>query len=474
MEYIRDGVLAIDRQGNTTGMNPAAVAIFGNSARHMPLPYILPSLSKQELTNLIHAEIPTEKEVLLSSGGQTRTLRIRSQPSKGIIILLVSDVTDLVHHREQARRTAYVQLIGHMAKGVANDFNDLLCGISGHASLLARQNLKTINIPASAAAIQDCAGRGMLLARQLMQFSTPSTGETIATLQTAQHINAGIDLLKACLPSDWTFECAVDSDVAPVNIPPVQLEHLVQSLGLVTADASSSIHHLSITLSKPDGDSADTNTAAVLTIAAPSLPTNDEIRIPQSMDQTGVIDAVINALILQAGGTYEHYATAGGSSVYRLLIPEADPAILAAESPTALAMGLEAYASNWHILIDSDLLGSDGCIHYLRNAGTQVQSVQGLVDVLSAIEGDSHLDAIALSSGILGDNQIGLLKAISRLCPRAGIVVQQREIHNDNGAEIVYVPEHVTPLQLLHAMIEARNRIRTNLRNRMDSSIIRT
>jgi len=458
MDYIRDGVVAIDRQGRITGMNPAAVAIFGDSARHTPLTSACPLFPGSDLQAILQSEVPLEREAEIADGGRMRTLRLRSQPSQGIVILLMSDVTDLVRNRERAKRTAFVQLIGHMAKGVANDFNDLLCGISGHAALLARSSIRAINIPASASAIQDCANRGMLLARQLMQLSEPGLGENVASVQTARHIHAGIELLKSSLPNDWTIESAVESDVAPVNIPPVQLEHLVQSLGLVTADAAPSLRHLSVSLAKPDPGIPDALTAAVLTIAAPSQPNASEKLIPLNMEDAGVITSVISSLILQAGGTIEGFSAAGGATVYRVRLPEADAASLAAESPEALALGLEAYAANWHILIDRDMHGSQVCNDYLRHAGIHVRQVQGIVNILSAMEGDDHLDAIVLGSGILGEDRTGLLKAIARLCPRTGIVVQQRDIRDDGIPGIVYVPEHVTPTQLLHAMIEARSR----------------
>jgi len=466
MDYISDGVVALDRQGRVTGLNPAAAAILGESVRGLPLTHIAAPVSEPQMQTLLHTKSPVELETVLSLNGESKTLRIRSQPSDGILILLVSDVTTLVHQREQTRRTAFLQLVGHMAKGVANDFNDLLCGISGHAGLLMRQKLANTDVTASAGAIQDCANRGILLARQLMQLSGADTGATAAaTAATARHISTGIDLLEAGLPPEWTIERDIDPEITPVNIPPIQIEHLVQSLGLATIDSTTSSPVLSIRLSKPDAAQharLQAPVAAVLTISPAPLQDHHNLPAAQDMASAGVIPSVISTLLQQSGGLLERYTGTDGRSFYQALLPEADPATLTTESADALVLGLAAYAVNWHILIDEDIEGADGCILYLNNAGIRTLHARGITHILGAIENEDRLDAMALRASVLGDDQRSLLKAIFKLTPKTGIVLQQARAGEAAAMPgVVYVPEPVTPDQLLHAMIEARSRIRT-------------
>lgn len=465
MDYIRDGVVALDRQGRVTGLNPAATAILGESARGLLLTEIEAPISDQQMQLLLHAESPVEIETLRTQDGESRTLRIRSQPSNGILILLVSDVTNLVRQREQTRRTAFLQLVGHMAKGVANDFNDLLCGIAGHAGLLTRQGNGKADIPASANAIQDCANRGILLARQLMQFADGENSEISATACTARHISNGIELLKAALPPDWSLDGDIDPDTAPVNIPPIQLEHLVQSLGLAAVDNTAGNNYLAIRLSKPDEKNRArliSPVAGVLTIATAPLPNDDVTPIAQDSDASGVILSVVSALLQQAGGMLDRYADGDGNVFYQVLLPEADPAALTDDSAEALVLGLAAYAANWHILIDEDIAGADDCIRYFDQAGIHTLHTSGIAHILGAIENEDHLDAMALGEHVLGDDQHSLLKAISKLTPKTGIVLQQSlESGHDANPGVVCVPAPVIPDQLLHAMIEARSRIRS-------------
>lgn len=469
MDYIRDGVVALDRQGRITGLNPAAAAILGESARGLSLTHLDAPVSEQQVQTLLHTDSPVEIETLLSRReGDTRMLRIRSQPSKGILILLICDVTALVRQREQTRRTAFLQLVGHMAKGVANDFNDLLCGISGHAGLLMRHEHGKTDVPASASAIQDCANRGILLARQLMQIASGDSGEIAATACTAHHITNGIELLRAGLPPDWTLQYDIDPAICPVNIPPVQVEHLVQCIGLAASDSMAGNNFLAIRLSKPgDSDRARlaVPVAAVLTIATTQLPNANLKPVARETASTGVVFSVISALIQQAGGILERYTTPDGHSSYQTLLPEADPAALTDESADALVLGLAAYVANWRILIDEDLTGADDCIRYFSQAGIRTLHTGGIAHILGMIENEPDLDAMALSAGLLGDDQRSLLKAISKLTPKTGIVLQQAPGDGNTAINgVVCVPVPVTPDLLLHAMIEARSRIRTAIR----------
>jgi PAS domain-containing protein len=468
MDYIRDGVVALDRQGRITGLNPAAVDILGEIARGRPLTELDAPVSEKQLQMLLHTESPVEIETLCSRNGESRMLRIRSQPSKGILTLLIGDVTALVRQREQTRRTAFLQLVGHMAKGVANDFNDLLCGIAGHAGLLTHQGNAKADVPASARAIQDCANRGILLARQLMQLAAEESGEIAATACAARHIDNGIALLRGALPPDWTIDCTIDPGINPVNMPPIQVEHLVQSLGLAAADNAAGSHFLAISLAKPDKETCQrlsAPVAAVLTIT--STPSAEAKRKPvaQELAANGVIFSVISALLQQAGGLLERYTDDENHSFYQVLLPEADPATLTVESSEALILGLAAYAANWHILIDEDISGADDCIRYLDQAGIHTLHASGIAHLLGAIENAEQLDAMALSADVLGDDQRSLLKAITKLSPKTGIVIQQppdSAPHPTPG--IVCVPTPVMPNQLLHAMIEARSRIRATSR----------
>ncbi len=464
MTYIRDGVIALDRQGRVIGMNPAAVGIFGEAARDQLFTSLVKTLTERQLHTLMHSDLPIEAEAELTFNGTSQTLRLRAQPSQGMTLLLISDVTALVRSRERTHRTAYVQLVGHMANGVANDFNDLLCGIAGHAAILSRHGKAKLDVPLCAAAIQECANRGILLARQLMQLSGTDPQEAVATAYATRHINSGIDLLTSALPASWTIIRHTDTLIKPVNIPPIQLEHLIQSLGLAAAEFAPPRQVLEIRIDDPSAfppPSSAKPASGILTIHAGNLAdVNPDTLIAQDMATTGVITSVISALIHQAGGTFQQFRTPEGVPVYRIWLPEADPSTLANEASNALVLGLEAYAANWTILIDANLHDAVAVADYLRHADISTCIANGITRLLGTIERNDSLDAIAISPKTLGDDPASMLKAIARLAPQTGIVLQQNDMTSPIP-NVVYVPDPVVPSQLLHALIEARSRIRS-------------
>lgn len=462
MDYIRDGLLAIDRQGRITGMNPTAATLFGDDARKARFADICPEFATPQFATLLNSDAPVEFEHGIERDSESRILRFRSQPSKGILLLLISDVTALARNREKSRRAAWLQLLGHMAKGLANDFNDLLCGISGHAALLVRRNIRPVDVPTSASAIQDCANRGILLARQLMQLTTGDESSQ-ATLHTWHHISTGVELIESSLPTTWSVSKALEIPSPPVNIPPVLLEHLVHSLGLITADASPASLRLSVMLKPPPYNARtidDVSIVAALIITTADSEMEGGPLTPRNISEAGIITTVVSSLITQSGGRLECFTTADGAPLFRILLPEADPDILAVEDPGTLALGLEAYVACWHILIDSSLSGSEECVLYFRKAGIRTTETAGIVELLSAIEKDEKLDAAAMHADVLGSDPQSLLRAISKLCPDAGIVLQPPPQEQNHVPGVVYVSNHITPRRLLHAMIDARSHVR--------------
>ena len=82
--------------------------------------------------------MPQELERNCLYDSSLHTLRFRSQPSSGVRLVMVSDVTDMRTHEIHCRQIALLQLVGRIAGGMANDFNNILCSISVYADLLAR------------------------------------------------------------------------------------------------------------------------------------------------------------------------------------------------------------------------------------------------------------------------------------------------------------------------------------------------
>lgn len=458
MDYIHDAVIGLDFQGNVTGLNPAAIETFGDSIRHQSLSDIFPSLKPDDITRLTTSKIPIEIETVVHQQNQQATLRLRSQPSKGIILLLISDVTELVQARDHSRRNAYIQLIGHMAKGLANDFNNLLCGIAGHASLLQSQNKTPPND--SLQSIMRCADRGILMARQLLQLSESVPSEITATFDTANHIKSGISQLRASLPDDWDLTLRFDKQVPPVDLPAAQLENIVHSIGLVAADAVSAHRHINIDLKGLD--ESDALSPAGVTLTFTTIPADEPRRISRPNEENGIVLSVIDTLLSEVGGKLESATSPNGEYEWKLTLPSADLATIPDDMPEMLIQGLAAYAADWHIAIDGDIPASERYSRRLEGLGMHVASLRGIGPLLGMIESDARLDAIIVGMECLGQDARPLLKAIGKLAPRTGIVVFCSDAAPAAMPPgIVTLKPEASLAELIQATIEARGKARS-------------
>ena len=468
MTYIRDGVLALDRQGNITGQNPAARELLGDGGTQT-LSDLCPGLTDSDIHLLIKSSHPEEIECSCGLAGQPHTLRFRSQPSKGVTLLLVSDVTKLADNRTRHRRAAYLQLVGHIAQGVANDFNDLLCGISGHASLIGRSISDTLTVRRSADAITDCANRGVQLAGRLLELSQPPQGERPGTTHPATGVDAAIDGLAADLPPAWSINRNVADGIPPTSLTITQVEHIVRSLGLLATEAYGKENQLSIELCLPSESGlyhVEQDAAGVVIVAPTNLDAVDPTALEtQPTGTSGLLESVVASMLQQVGGELDSKCTPDGIPVYRVCLPHANTDDLD-DQAEELPIGLEAYIAGWRVLLCRGTDASPQLPRYLRSATVTVETTESIVDTLSRIESGKDLAAIFINREILGEESDGLLRAIIKLCPQAGLVVQDGEETAEHHltSDLVVVPKEVTPAQALRAMIEARSLARARQR----------
>ncbi len=467
MTYIRDGVLSVDRQGNITGMNPTAREMLNVPANSgYSLHDIHVDLTDQNIELLLQGTQPEEVECTFDNAGHPNTLRFRSQPSKGATLVIVSDVTKLSGTRTRHRRAAYLQLVGHIAQGVANDFNNLLCGISGHASLITRSTFDTTMVRHSADAITECANRGIHLAGRLLELSVSTEGQQPSAAHPAAYVDTAIDSLATDLASTWNIVRDIDQNIPPINLTGIQIEHIVHGLGLLAADIYDKESVLSIDLGIPQETGlrhTEETFAGIITVAAAPMSSIDIPALrPQDTGVIGLIESVVASMLLQTGGRLDCFRSHSGIPVYRVCLPFAASDEMDMSSDE-ISLGLEAYITNWNVLMSRDLKSVDSLQRYLERCDVTVECTQGIINILSRIERGSNLSVIILSHKSLGDEYIGLLRAITKLCPQAGIVVEvdHTESNPPLSDDVVFVAESDSPTRLIRAMIDARSLART-------------
>ena len=118
MNYLSDGLLALDYQGYVKGANPAVRKLVPghiSGFKKRAINEIFPSLRDEDMKRLLNRNNPCEMEVECSNPSGLRILRLRSQPAEGLLLLFVSDITEMHSANLRQQQTAKLQLLGRIA-----------------------------------------------------------------------------------------------------------------------------------------------------------------------------------------------------------------------------------------------------------------------------------------------------------------------------------------------------------------------
>mgnify|MGYP001605367249 CR=1 FL=1 len=468
MDYLNDGLLLLDKKGRITAANPSMTFIVpDNKLKNLLLKDAFPYLGDEDIKLLLDVREPNE--IMKDTVGQAgrRTIRFRSQTAAGISLIFVSDVTTMRLHELQKQHTARFELIGRLARGVTKDFNNILAGISGHASLLSRLTPGSAELKNSISSIVKESERGALLAGHLLEFSRLSVaGHPTDNLGT--HVAKASELARVGLSSGWQVETEIRSDFPVVPLSGLQAEQVVLNLALVMADVADRAGTIRIVAGRPTSDDLLMNVsnefAAVILIsvgsAGPLAPAQQKAGPGNNVltDEAGVIQSVVRSLVEESGGSIEFLSTADGSNICRIILPYG-----AVETRSGvgeeLAAEIRSYISNWQVLLARPVRGHDYLDETLRQAGVAVERVDNVVSALSRVESGKPLHAIVFDKDLLGNEAVGLLRAMIKLCPSTGLVVlcddPDREMQ-DLVNNVVFVSRRTDPARIVKVLVEAK------------------
>ncbi len=197
LSSIGDAVVATDREGRVTFLNPVAETLTGwprKEARGRPASEILKLLDEKTrepienpLTRVLRerAVAVQERAALISRNGVETPVEHCASPvrdeSAGVrgAILVFRDIGKRRQLEEQATHAEKMDAVGRLAGGVAGDFNNVLTVITGYAELLRAE------VPASGPLrrfvdeIIYAGERAAALTRQLLAFSRGSTAQPL-------------------------------------------------------------------------------------------------------------------------------------------------------------------------------------------------------------------------------------------------------------------------------------------------------
>ena len=467
MDYLSDGLLAVDRKGRITGLNPAARQLASHSIESKSrVVDAFPCLTAEQERTLLDATEPQEVECISRGEGRQglHALRFRSQPSDDMNLILVSDVTGMRAEEMRDRQIARLQLIGRISRGVAHDFNNILCAISGYAALLGRQGR-----PTDAESIREIvkeADRGASLARKLMDLSrTGAQGTPCRNL--TEHVENAVALLRVGLSSEWQVVADVQKPLSPVPLTDVQVEQCVVNLGLLAADELPKPGFVHVRVKEPGAETlldVGDEYAAVVMISAygPESETPGSLLHTEAQTtatEAGVIHSVVRSMVEEVGGRVDLLVAPSGRHSYRVCLP-----LLATETRMSALAGvseeLRVELMRWQVLVASGSGGGRGeIVAHLKELGMTVHMAEDVVAALQHVEAGRDMTGMVLEKELLGNEADALVRAIIKLRPHAGIVVLTRPtdvIPQDLKSEVVFEPVSAAADAVFQALLRGR------------------
>lgn len=227
IENAADGVIAIDRQGDVTTMNPAAEVITGYQRHELVgQPYSMLFDNTQFYSPVLDTlEHGTEHVALeISFPGRDRTIELSVTTSRihnthGEMIGALVIFSDLTARKETQHRMAQAErlaTLGELMAGVAHEVRNPLTAIRGYVQILRQQTSDPIHQEYLSVVLKEIDSINKVI-QQLLEFSRPRHSqwqqvslnalveETLVLVQTAG-VQARVD-----------FISELDNELSPIN-----------------------------------------------------------------------------------------------------------------------------------------------------------------------------------------------------------------------------------------------------------------
>jgi hypothetical protein len=304
------------------------------------------------------------------------------------------------------------------------------------------------------------AQKGISLAAQLLELSRPGAVSPPSTEIIGEYVRRAGETVRDALPAGWRVETHVD-ELPPSALPGALVEQVVVNLALMVADETKPAGLLHIIAARPGASPlsmiGDDYAGAVI-IARSELGQTGLTTLGREQDNAGVIPSVVRSIAEETGGGLDVFATPGGGRAYRVRLP------LATSLPelpgiTPLASDLAGYVTGRSILFARRRGRNARIEQRLQQLGVKLDTVDNLAAALGRIEQHPDLEVIIFDGAFLGHEAGGLLNALRRLCPAAGIVVLGQEWENaasKSVSSVVFVSERADPNRVVAAIVEAR------------------
>lgn len=372
-----DVILIVDPAGIITFVSPSADRVFGTAhplRPGSPIRAVFGEAGHEAVAQTLAAggERTASLDLQLEAApGQLREVEavvtdLRGDPDVGGLVLNCRDITDRNELERQLQHTQKLEVVGHMAGGLAHDFNNVLAVIRGYAELLRLDVAKDERIRGYLARIDQAVERAAAVTGKLLALSRKQ-----AVRRVPLDLGAVLRGLQPILVQLLTDRVEVSVEIAPdlwrVKADQGQMEQVLINLAANARDAMPDGGVLQISLAN--------HSAAAGTPAADTPPGN-HVLLRVRDTGTGMTDAVrqrifepffttkpqdrgmglglamVQGIIADSGGSIEVDSRPGKGTCFTVWLPRTEQAVALAQEVPAPATRTPGRRSV--LLVDDD------------------------------------------------------------------------------------------------------------------------
>lgn len=358
------------------------------------------------------------------------------------ILFLMQDITDQ-RRLEEDRRKLEQQLqqsqkmdaIGQLASGVAHDFNNILTGIQGHASLMMMAYDADHPHYRKLSRIEESVTRGAKLTRQLLGFARGSNYE-VKTLSINNLVRKTVQFfLEAKKEIEADFQ--LQQDLYPVDADAGQVEQVLLNIYINAGHAmpgggALDIRTSNVTLHEADAGALETPPGDYVRISISDTGTGmDQTTLKRIFEPffttkspqggTGLGLASAYGILRNHGGAIHADSEPGRGSTFHLYLPSSKKKITheSRNTPKGLISG-----SGNILLVDDDPMILTAASEMLKILGYNVyQAGSGQEAVSIYAQKNEMIDLIILDMILPGINGAQTLKMLQEINPQVRVIL---------------------------------------------------
>jgi PAS domain S-box-containing protein len=394
---------------------------------------------------------------------------LRGDPAVKGIVLNGRDVTDRNELERQLRHAQKLDAVGHLAGGLAHDFNNVLTAIRGYTELLRETISPESPAAEDLAQIEQSVERAAAVTRKLLAFSRRQ-----AVQRSALDLNGVLldlqPLLRQLLTDRIEVRLDLDPDLWRIKADQGQIEQVVVNLVTNARDAMAeggpllvATANRSIAAVAPDTGGLPPGDYVALVVNDQGTGMSPEVRarIFEPFYSTKPRDrgmglglAMVHGIVVNSGGYIAVDSTPGHGTTLTVLLPRTRDMASVASAPQRLPATRPPGPRV--LLVDDELGGRTIMRRILEQGGFSVVEAASGADALAVLDRGESADLLVTDISLAGMPGAELIRHVRDRRPGLPVVLVRGRAATSPGA----LPAEMNVAAVLTRPVEAEALLR--------------